>query len=223
MAFEEERRRVDVDDVLAQLPTTPAGSSSSSASTASSSSSTVEPLSSDSAESSTTTEPEVYTLPAWTAHRPHSPSPLSPHKLRTPKAHMVKNKRVKTPLSRLVLEKAVRRKSLGLIPESSAQGSAAREALGEGSKRVNATSRPNDEMKVSSRGKQRAVGQKARLASSVRPAETSNHGAAISSLGACLNKGRSAELGSSQRKIAVDLSKSSGIGPRGIKGKAVWR
>ncbi|WVQ71848.1 hypothetical protein IAR50_001390 [Cryptococcus sp. DSM 104548] len=47
-------------------------------------------------------------------HRPHSPSPLSPQgpRIRTPKVHMAggKRKSMKTPLSRLVLEKAVRQK-----------------------------------------------------------------------------------------------------------------
>ncbi|TYJ52148.1 hypothetical protein B9479_007245 [Cryptococcus floricola] len=47
-------------------------------------------------------------------HRPHSPSPLSPQgpRVRTPKAHMAggRRKSMKTPLSRLVLEKAVRQK-----------------------------------------------------------------------------------------------------------------
>ncbi|WVO20922.1 uncharacterized protein IAS62_002223 [Cryptococcus decagattii] len=46
----------------------------------------------------------------WHHHRPHSPSPLSPQhpKIRTPRAHMAGGKRkpAKTPLSRLVLEKA---------------------------------------------------------------------------------------------------------------------
>lgn len=50
----------------------------------------------------------------WHHHRPHSPSPLSPQhpKIRTPRAHMAggKRKTAKTPLSRLVLEKAVRQK-----------------------------------------------------------------------------------------------------------------
>ncbi|OXG21666.1 hypothetical protein C366_01349 [Cryptococcus neoformans Tu401-1] len=50
----------------------------------------------------------------WLQHRPHSPSPLSPQhpKVRTPRAHMAggKRKTTKTPLSRLVLEKAVRQK-----------------------------------------------------------------------------------------------------------------
>lgn len=50
----------------------------------------------------------------WHQHRPHSPSPLSPQhpKIRTPRAHVAggKRKTAKTPLSRLVLEKAVRQK-----------------------------------------------------------------------------------------------------------------
>ncbi|WVN86665.1 uncharacterized protein L203_101836 [Cryptococcus depauperatus CBS 7841] len=52
----------------------------------------------------------------WYQHRPQSPSPLSPHKPRTPKSHTAGGKRkgAKTPLSRLVLEKAVRQKGKGL-------------------------------------------------------------------------------------------------------------
>ncbi|WVQ78472.1 hypothetical protein IAT38_000558 [Cryptococcus sp. DSM 104549] len=101
-AFLEEQRRVEMDAMLAILPVT-----------------TTEPdLPAPPAD---TTEPEeVPSVPSsstWYDHRPHSPSPLSPQrpKNHTPRPHMAgRRKSMKTPLSRLVLEKAVRQKGRDL-------------------------------------------------------------------------------------------------------------
>jgi hypothetical protein len=71
-------------------------------------------------------------------HQPHSPSPFSPHhpKNRTPKPHTAGKRRgAKTPLARLVLEKAVREKGR----EMATDFEKTRLALGsEGGRRTNA-------------------------------------------------------------------------------------
>ena len=146
-AFEEERRRVDVDSILAQLPGTPSRSntinsasvtrpsgpakydevapncipsSADSTSPSSGSESDTARLADSSSSSSTARSPgrskpkhRVLTdlQTQRHPHQPLSPSPLSPHRPRTPKAHFAgaKAKRVRTPLSRLVLEKATRK------------------------------------------------------------------------------------------------------------------
>ncbi|ORY28317.1 Afadin and alpha-actinin-binding-domain-containing protein [Naematelia encephala] len=88
-AFLAERRQADVDAMLALLPATP-----------------------EAIESMTTPQPPTTDLTAWHAHMPSSPSPLSPStRPRTPKSHTAGKRRTKTPLSRLVLEKAARQKS----------------------------------------------------------------------------------------------------------------
>ncbi len=130
-AFLEEQRKVDVEAILALLPPTPPPGES-----------TSEPVSvSTSAYASSS---------SWGAHRPLSPSPLSPShpKNRSPRAHAAGRRRsVKTPLSRLVLEKAVRQKgretAMDLVKDRLG-------ALGDGSHRAN-VAKP-DGLKSSTKG-----------------------------------------------------------------------
>lgn len=232
-AFEEERRRVDVDDIIARLPSTPSGDCVASSSSQMGIASIPTPNlteSSSSSSSSIESPPTIDSyvlpaLPAWTTHRPHSPSPLSPHTPRTPKAHIAKSKRGKTPLSRLVLEKAVRRKSQGLSADQISSAMAPhREALGEGSKRANAAPgvvRP-EVLSKSIKGKEKAgsgaggMGARDRLMASTRATEAKRLGVSTSA-----REG----LGVSQRKSEGPASSGRGSDPAELrgKGKAVWR
>ena len=65
----------------------------------------------------------------WTAHRPILSSPLAIHKPRTPKQHSAGKRKVKTPLSRLVLEKGLKAKDRREEVELG-QASPGRSALG---------------------------------------------------------------------------------------------
>jgi hypothetical protein len=74
------------------------------------------PTAEASSSSSANSAPQVSLAPPaspWKNHQPSSPSPLSPahHKVRTPRPHLAgRRKAPKTPLARLVLEKAVRQR-----------------------------------------------------------------------------------------------------------------
>lgn len=236
-AFLEEKRRADVDDVLAQLPNTPSAAaadpgkpSSEMVANAAASGSSVISIHAD------VIIPHPPPTSPWAAHRPLSPSPLSPHKVRTPKAHLAKNKRAKTPLSRLVLEKAVRRKSLlaaaatvGSEPSADNRG-----VLGESSKRVNATegttnsapTRPQAQAQlgVSIKGKEKArtgtAGDVKSVAQSRAPVGKSSAQSLHVSVGGVV---QAKSLGASQRRAAIDLSKSSGMGPKSVTAKGAWR
>ncbi|WRT67356.1 uncharacterized protein IL334_004327 [Kwoniella shivajii] len=111
--FLEEKRQSELDAVLALLPTTP-----------------LDDPQSDQVEIHQDIRDLIPSSPGpstWHPHLPHSPSPLSPMphhnvKPRTPKNHSHthtanRRKSMKTPLSRLVLEKAVRQKSKETISE----------------------------------------------------------------------------------------------------------
>ncbi|ORX33782.1 Afadin and alpha-actinin-binding-domain-containing protein [Kockovaella imperatae] len=102
-AFLEERRQADLDAMQGYLPSSPSQTSSSSKGHQH----VTEPL-----------DTHVAPTSPWIAHRSIMPSPLSVgHKPRTPKVHSVSRKKVKTPLSRLVLEKGLKAKSKALEPE----------------------------------------------------------------------------------------------------------
>lgn len=240
---------MDVDDVLAQLPSTPlSGSSSSSeASNGSSSTSASSSVSTSSIASIPTFEvnssspipepepsiPETYILPPWAHHRPHSPSPLSPHKPRTPEAHIAKTKRAKTPLSRLVLEKAVRRRSQGLIADQAGPSvsSSTREALGEGSKRLNAapvvrSSGLHGDLGKSHKGKERAGGRdRDKLTASTKASEAKKLGESmgIQAQGSALGVSQRRSQGSGLGRSSESTGRISDGGVKMSKGKAVWR
>ena len=130
-SFLEEQRKADVEAMLALLPPTPLGSNS------------ITPL------DSLRTSPFARTS-SWGAHRSISPSPLSPShpKNRTPKPYPAGRRRsTKTPLSRLVLEKAVRQKGreTATALEQERLG-----VLGDGGRRGNAAKK--DSLKSSIRG-----------------------------------------------------------------------
>jgi hypothetical protein len=207
--FEDERRKADVDALLALVPQASENESSDSASssTSSSTSASVAPPG-----------PEAPTVPVparWAAHRPHSPSPLSPHKLKTPKSHTAGKRRMKTPLSRLVLEKAVRQQ--GQVTQTA--------ILGESGRRSNLA-----QTTASSKGKEKASASApvkpvaeaagaAGLKSSARVAPIKSHAAALGASGSAAGLSKSV---TATKK--ADLAKSSGIGPAAAsKGQRQWR
>ena len=109
-AFLEERRQADLDALQGYLPSSPSDSNPASASSSKSMQNYTEPLSAPIPPSS-----------PWMAHRPAQPSPLSAgHKPRTPKVHRAGVKKVKTPLSRLVLEKGLKAKGRASEQDDSA-------------------------------------------------------------------------------------------------------
>ncbi|WVR05359.1 hypothetical protein IAU60_002373 [Kwoniella sp. DSM 27419] len=142
-AFHEEKRQAEVDAVLAMLPATPDNEGP--ATISGSPEEIVE---------------EAIIIPSspgpssWHAHLPSSPSPLSPHpqqaRPRTPKHHTAgRRKSMKTPLSRLVLEKAVRQKGVTQDKDKDRLGSSVLGA--ERGRKTNTsattTSRPNSPSK----------------------------------------------------------------------------
>ena len=141
--------------------------------------------------------------PLWDAHRPASPSPLSPQpaKMSTPKGrqpiHAARRKSVKTPLSRLVLEKAVRSKS----KEAAVLGV-------DGGRRTNVEKRTTSgavETLKTARSSSGSSGMasNAGLKSSMKPVKT---------------------LAQVQKR-PVDLSRSTGVGPAAAVSRPakVWR
>ncbi|EIW70060.1 hypothetical protein TREMEDRAFT_30323, partial [Tremella mesenterica DSM 1558] len=134
-------------------------------------------------------------------HRPISPSPLSPHHVhRTPKQkhhlHAARRKSVKTPLSRLVLEKAVRNKGKDAA------------VLGEGGRRANVDM------------ERRMVSGSSNVKSGVRKASNGSSVSSDDKAGKVRGK-VTGQLGVSQRKI--DLTKSIGMAQSAVKGAKVWR
>lgn len=208
-AFLEERRKADVEAMLALLPTTPPVSSSTATTTA--------PLIEDEPLAGPSSP-----LPrnSWTIHRPSSPSPLSPsHKLRTPKPHSASKRRVKTPLSRLVLEKAVRQK--GKDTATALELERLGGVLGESGRKGN---------DVKGKGKLRSTSG---IDSGMRSSMISNKGGMMGSsmrdgntLKSSVNLGMSSGgngLGRSMGRPEKDLSKSDGVGPKGVAAKRIWR
>ncbi|GFZ45799.1 hypothetical protein JCM24511_03529 [Saitozyma sp. JCM 24511] len=204
--FEDERRKADVDALLALVPLASENETSDFATSSASSPPTV---------SVSPPGPEAPTVPVparWAAHRPHSPSPLSPHKLKTPKSHTAGKRRMKTPLSRLVLEKAVRQQSQ--VTQNA--------VLGESGRRSNLA-----QTTASSKGKEKATASAlvkpaaeaagaAGMKSSTRVAPIKSHAAGASGA-AGLNKSVTATK-------KADLAKSSGIGSAAAsKGQRQWR
>lgn len=159
------------------------------------------------------------------AHKPASPSPLSPHRARTPRSVAVGKKR-KTPLSRLVLEKAVRQRSREAAT-SLEQERLEANVLTEGGRHGNdAQPRPRPTgMKRStmSSGHARppslgsALGGNTLKSGANLAASTSNGapGAPRNGSGETRDVRRST--------LARDLSKAEGIGPRAASKPKVWR
>ncbi|WWD16154.1 hypothetical protein CI109_100579 [Kwoniella shandongensis] len=218
--FLEERRRADEAAVLAFIPPTPPDANLIS-----------RPASEDDHSSN---EPGPSNL-AWHKHLPHSPSPLSPlqpPKARTPKHHTAggRRKSMKTPLSRLVLEKAVRQKGRegGAVHEK--ERPSAGSVLGaEGGRRTNAASPSKkgkervDGLKTSTLSKSRSSGGSATSSlSSSKGATPAPSGALRATTTTGMRSSTSSALGASQRK--VDLSKADGLGPKAAaKGARIWR
>ena len=150
----------------------------------------------------------------WCGHRPSSPSPLSPHKIRTPRQVPASagRRRTKTPLSRMVLEKAVRQKGKDM---ATAQEMARLNGsvLGDGAQKANATRPPPKSL--------------------TRPATLKSSVARTPSLGSAVTQGRtlksSANLPVSQstgiaRKSQGAPNWADGVGPRSEALKSrVWR
>jgi hypothetical protein len=210
-AFEEERRIADTEAMLAYLPSSPSsiGSQRVSAST-----------SPDDAPSSI---PPLETLPELSsprrrlhAHKPSSPSPLSPsHKLRTPRPASIGKKRVKTPLSRLVLEKAVRQKG----KETATASELARleeSVLGEGGRRGN-EARPRGRSGPSENS---LSGRPTPLQSSTMGRSTLKSAVNLAASKAGQADGEAKDPRRST--LGRDLTKADGVGPRAAKAK-VWR
>lgn len=198
-AFEEERRQADAEAMLAHLPSSP----SSMGSTASS----VSP-------------PEVLAGPSsprsrHQQHKPASPSPLSPHKMLTPRA--VGRKKVKTPLSRLVLEKAVRQKGKeAATPAELARLEAS--VLGEGGRRGNDV---KSKTRVASSGKNMLGSKTPSLGSSMMGKSTLKSAANLA-----VSKGGQGKVDATgnlkSSTVGRDLTSVDGVGPRGAKSQ-VWR
>ncbi|KAK8869584.1 hypothetical protein IAR55_000151 [Kwoniella newhampshirensis] len=219
-AFLEEKRKAEVDAVLALLPPSPAN-----ADVISSTEPNYEHALIDAGPSNL----------AWHKHQSHSPSPLSPlhPKVRTPKHHTAggRRKSTKTPLSRLVLEKAVRQKSKEGANALEMERLGSGNVLGaEGGRRTNVASptkrgkERGDGLKSSSLGKSRSSGGSSSSTSSrgAAPVAEGHLKASTISSGAGLRSSTSSAMNVSQRR--VDGSKAGGMGPKGTaKGARVWR
>ncbi|KAL7424248.1 hypothetical protein Q5752_001835 [Cryptotrichosporon argae] len=203
-AFLDEQRQADADRLRAYLPSSP--SLSPSASSTDTQSASASPTT-DASPSSTAAAPPRSPRPTG----PHGPSPLSPHR-RTPK------RRPKTPLSRLVLEKAVRERakagvgssagvgtggSVSASTSASALGTALHGpapalALGDGARRTNTHALP--------------------VPVTVRASKD----AAASALGSSVGVGvKQKALGASVSKSEVGAA--AGVGPRTASKARVWR
>ncbi|WVQ69849.1 uncharacterized protein L199_008070 [Kwoniella botswanensis] len=251
--FIEERRRSEMDAVLSMLPPSIPSSTNQSPANA-------EEEREEDVQIAIPSSPGPST---YHAHIPSSPSPLSPlvhGKIRTPKPknhHTVTNRRkslkTKTPLSRLVLEKAVRQKQA-----SSATDDIGSSVLGvERGRKTNlvgSSSQIGRTMSPSRKGKERStssqgVGQGRSLGLGNPPKILSGGNKARSSSGSSTstsstssNKGASSAFkrssgpigggagalrsstGSTAPARKVNLNKVGGIGPMAAKkAKGVWR
>ena len=146
-------------------------------------------------------------------HRPNSPSPLSPHKARSPRPVASAKKRTKAPLSRLVLEKAVRQKGKDTATalELERLGSS---VLSEGGRRGN-EARPRPKPVSNS-----APGQKTPSLGSSLSRSTLKSSANLAAQPA--GPGQSREIRESLH--GRDMTKVDGLGPKAaLKGSKVWR
>lgn len=202
-AFLAEQRKVDLEAVMSHIPPTPppGAVSSDSAGSASASGS----KSSSSSKSSDASSPPEISPPLSPFHRhlPLSPSPLSPHK-RTPRAHHASKRKVKTPLSRLVLEKAVRQTHRE-SKEKEKERELGQSVLGEGGRRANAV--PAGAASIGGH-KDKAEGKDGHLKVSTLKGSTRVRDALTASTGPATR----------------DLAKAEGVGPRATaKGGKAWR
>lgn len=194
-AFVEERRVVESAAVLAFLPSSPQTTSGSMSSGSSS-------------EASSSTSSGSSLSAASVEYHHSSPIPMSPsQRLRTPRPASVGKKRVKTPLSRLVLEKAVRQKG-----------------------KETATALELERLKGTVLGEGGRKGNEARVKMSASTAKTpalasSTMGKSTLKSGAHLHSSQARRSGPGEEKSSVvgrDLSKANGIGPKAAA-KKVWR
>lgn len=164
------------------------------------------------ASSSTSESTSVIPVPPspWRNFQPSSPSPLSPshHKIRSPRTHVAgagRRKAPKTPLSRLVLEKAVLHRDKAAA-SSSAPGVGGGGGAGAGNV-FGAESTRRTNVLVAEKGKGRdKVGNDLKVSTKL---------------------GQSTGPGLGLAQMKKDLSLSQGVGPRGLAaaGKAgkAWR
>lgn len=245
-AFLEERRQVDTESILASLPPTPTNNSPHKEADVVDE----EPVETDIAS--------LLTLPqtprAQHKHHPSAPSPLSGvispgMKPRTPRHHSVGKKR-KTPLSRLVLEKAVRKgKEVSQPPTSRPSVQLGGSILGEGGRRGNASigqptrivsggggkvgmsrSTMKRDSSGSSSSSSSATSTSSAATSTIHPShrETIARKASVNTLNTLKT---SASLAQSVKKdeeprrvSGRDLGKVDGIGPRGVTARPKpWR
>ena len=146
-------------------------------------------------------------------HRPSSPSPLSPHKLRSPRPVSVGKKRTKAPLSRLVLEKAVRQKGKDTATalELERLGSS---VLSEGGRKGNdARPRPKPTSLAASVNKTPLLGSTLSRSTLKSTDNLASQPAASS--------GQSREIRESVN--GRDLAKADGMGPRAASRGKIWR
>jgi hypothetical protein len=159
------------------------------------------------------------------AHKPASPSPLSPNRARTPRSVAVGKKR-KTPLSRLVLEKAVRQRSREAATSSEQERPQA-SVLTEGG-RLGNDAKPQPKatgMKPSTLGGGHSRPPSLGSALGGNTLKSSPNLAASTSAGAAgaprSSSGDTREIRRST--IGRDLSKADGIGPKAAAKAKVWR